>query len=184
MTRKLIALAALLFAATLAMAQTPTGKVAAPHPHTHITPTYEITIHFKRIYHGKPHADKSYTLLATVGEALPAIRDDARFRTDTTVDDATHTIEGATDVDILSLKSRGKSICVGLKISMKTLGIDAPVFLPKLPEQGTHQYLITPTIPLGKQITVYHSYDALANTTVEVQLMITPFDPVRGEVIH
>jgi hypothetical protein len=182
MTRKLIALAALLFAATLAMAQsTPSLPV---HPHRPTPSTYEIVIHFTRIYHGKLHTDRSFTLLATVGEALPAIRDDARFRTDAAIDDEAHSIDGAIDVDILSLKPHNKSICIGLKISMKTLGNNAPDFLPHLPEQGTHQYLITPTIPLGKQIMVYRSDGALEHTSVEVQLQVNPFDPVRGEVIH
>jgi hypothetical protein len=32
-------------------------------------------------------------------------------------------------------------------------------------------------VPIGKRITVYSSTDALNNTTVEVELMIQPFDP-------
>ena len=136
--------------------------------------SYQIAIAFKRTYHGKLRTDKTYTLLATVGEILPAIRDDARFRLDSAT---TNTIEGATDVDILALKPQGKLITVALKISTQTIGLDPPDFLPKLPVAGTHQYLVTPTVPIGKRIVVYSSNDALNSTTVEVELLIEPFDP-------
>lgn len=181
MNRRLIPIAVLALMAATSAAQSPAPRKSAP---AHSSRTYEINIEFRRIYHGKLRTDKTYTLLATAGETLPALRDDARFRTDATLDDAAHTIEGATDVDILSLKPQGRTICLGLKISMKTHGNDVPEYLPKLPEQGTHQYLITPTIPLGKQLTVYRSSDATANTSVEVQLLVKPFDTVRGEALR
>jgi hypothetical protein len=136
--------------------------------------SYRISIAFKRTYHGKLRSDKTYVLLATVCEILPAIRDDAHFRTDAA---SSSTIEGATDVDILALKPQGELITVALKISTQTIGTDAPDFLPKLPVAGTHQYLVSPTVPIGKRITVYSNIDALNNTTVEVELLIQPFDP-------
>jgi hypothetical protein len=181
-----IPLFCLLLAATVAGAQQP-RPVAAQPAHAGASPqaatqkarpsvsqSYQISIAFKRNYHGDLRTDKTYTLLATVGEILPAIRDDIHYRTDTT---STGTIEGATDVDILTLKPQGKLITVALKISMQTIGLDRPDYLPKLPASGTHQYLVTPTVPLGKRITVYSSNDALNHTTVEVELLIQPFDP-------
>ena len=186
-----LAVRCLLLAAAVANAQQP--QPATVHPaHAAASPqkaarkaqplvpqSYQISIAFKRIYHGKLRTDKTYTLLATVGETLPAIRDDAHYRTDAA---SSNTIEGATDVDILTLKPQGKLITVALKISMRTIGVDPPDFLPKLPVAGTHQYLVTPTVPIGKRITVYSSTDAINTTTVEVELLIQPFDPKQPVV--
>lgn len=41
--------------------------------------SFEITIIFRRYANGKRVTDRSYTLLATPGEILPAMRDDDRF---------------------------------------------------------------------------------------------------------
>lgn len=135
--------------------------------------SYQLSIDFRRNYHGKARTEKTYTLLATVGEILPAIRDDVHYRMDAA---SSSTIEGATDVDILTLKPQGQLITIALRISTQTIGIDTPDFLPKLPTAGTHQYLVSPTVPIGKRITVYSSNDAFNNTTVEVNLLIQPFD--------
>jgi hypothetical protein len=186
-----IPLLCLLLAAAVASAQQlqpgtvqPAHAAALPRAAAHkarpsVPQSYQISIAFKRNYHGKLRTDKTYTLLATVGEILPAIRDDAHFRTDAA---SSSTIEGATDVDILALKPQGKLITVALKISMQTIGVDTPEYLPKLPAAGTHQYLVTPTVLIGKRITVYSSTDALNNTTVEVELLIQPFDPNQPNV--
>jgi hypothetical protein len=181
-----LSLLCLLLAAAFAGAQQPqpgtaqpAAAAASPQATAHrsrpsVPRSYQISIAFKRCYHGRIRTDKTYTLLATVGENLPAIRDDAHFRTDAA---SNATIEGATDVDILALKPQGRFITVALKISMQTIGVDTPEYLPKLPVAGTHQYLVTPTVPIGRRIVVYTSNDALNNTTVEVELLIQPFDP-------
>ncbi len=154
-----------------------TPQAAAHKTRASVPQSYQISIAFKRSFHGKPRTDKTYILLATVGEILPAIRDDAHFRTDTACTATSSTIEGATDVDILTLKPQGKLITVALKISTQTIGLDPPDFLPKLPVAGTHQYLVTPTVLIGKRVTVYTNMDALNQTSVEVELLIQPFDP-------
>jgi len=188
MSSKRLAILCFLLAATAACAQ-PSPAAAASSPHASPAHkaarseqgTYEITIAFKRTFHGKLAADKTYTLLATVGDLLPAIRDDGRYRTDASCSDPACTIEGATDVDILRLQPRGDSIYIALKISTQTIGMDDFDFLPKLPVAGTHQYLVTPTVPIGKRITVYSHLDAGHNTSVEVQLLVKRFDPNQPE---
>jgi hypothetical protein len=185
MFRPRLAILCFLLVATVAGAQTsPSGSAASSRisGNAHKVArsqhgTYEITIAFKRTYHGKLRTDKTYTLLATTGDLLPAIRDDARFRTDASCTDPTCTIEGATDVDILRLQPRGDAIYIALKISTQTIGMDEYDFLPKLPVAGTHQYLVTPTVPIGRRIIVYSALDANNNTSVEVSLLIKPFDP-------
>jgi hypothetical protein len=178
-----------LLAATAAGAQTsPSGPAASSRVSKEVHKaarsqhgTYEITIAFKRTYRGKLRTDKTYTLLATTGDLLPAIRDDSRFRTDASCTDQACTIEGATDVDILRLQPRGDAIYIALKISTQTIGMDEYDFLPKLPVAGTHQYLVTPTMPIGRRIIVYSALDANNNTSVEVSLLIEPFDPKQSE---
>jgi hypothetical protein len=182
-----LAMIGFLLAAAAACAQpSPAGPAASPRVSTdaHKVPrprhgTYEITIAFKRIFQDKTRTDKTYTLLATAGESLPAIRDDFRYRTDAscTAPAPACSIEVGTDVDILSFQPRGDSIYVALKISMQTISKDAPDYLPKLPVTGTHQYLVTPTVPIGRRVTVYSAVDACCDRSVEVQLLIKPYDP-------
>lgn len=157
-------------------AQTPAPAAAAPRHATRPT-TYRIVIFFTRAYHGKPRADRSYTLLATVGETLPAIRDDVRYRTDEHCTDPLCVVTGATDVDLLSLKPHGRLVTVGLRFSLQTIGNDTPDFLPKLAASGTHQYLVSPTVAVGKRTVVYQATDTHNATDAEVQLLIEPFDP-------
>ena len=182
-------LAVLLIAAPLLCAQTSqtaqprpaaaqSKAVPAPGGDTARQPareSFQITIDFKRTFHGKLVSDKTYTLGATTNETLPAIRDDTRYRANTT--DKKEYLESNTDVDILALRRSGKSIYLALKISVDTIGSEVPEGLPKLPALGTHKYILTPTVPIGKRITVYSSNDALNNTAVEVELLIQPFDP-------
>ena len=184
MTRLGLLSVLLLAAASSAGAQPPQAAPAraASAAHRAVPASYRITIGFRRSVHGKLRADKTYTLLATAGETLPAIRDDARFRTDANCSDPACSITGATDVDILVFKPHGPVITVGLKISMQTIGMEPPDYLPKLPVAGTHQYLVTPTVPFGKRITVYTANDASYSTTVEVQLLVEPFDPGKSAV--
>ena len=66
---------------------------------------------------------------------------------------------------------------IGLKFSMQTIGNDPPEYLPKLPTSGTHQYLVTPTVALGKHVVVYTANDVNNNITAEVQLLVEAFDP-------
>jgi hypothetical protein len=177
-------LAALLMAAPMLCAQTAgTNKGASAKAETKAAPAQsgkkarqpaheplQITINFKRVFRGKLSSDKTYTLAATTNETLPAIRDDARFHA--SASDEKDYLESNTDVDILALKRSGGSIYLALRISTQTFGMDVPEGLPKLPGVGIHQYILTPTVSIGKQVTVYSSTDALHKTTVEVQLLV------------
>ena len=77
---RLLFLGLLLLPASLPAQQT--KPASAPAAHAGPPASYRIVINFRRNYKGKPRTEKTYTLLATVGETLPAIRDDAHFRTD------------------------------------------------------------------------------------------------------
>jgi hypothetical protein len=133
----------------------------------------QITICFKRIFHGKLASDKTYTLVASPNGTMPQIRDDSRFRTD--LNDPNRYLESNTDIDILEIRRLAASAYVALRISTQTIGSDIPEGFPKLPGVGLHKYLLTPTVPMGKQIAVYASDDLRNNTRVEVQLLVQPF---------
>jgi hypothetical protein len=131
----------------------------------------QITIIFRRYRDEKRVTDRSYTLLATTGEVLPAIRDDERYRA--SMSDDKNFLDHNIDVDILGLKRSGESIYVALRISTQNFALDVPGGPPKLPViADTHQYLITPTIPIGKLVTVYTASQPLRSQ--EVQLLVQP----------
>jgi hypothetical protein len=177
-------LAALLMAAPMLCAQTAgTSKGASAKAETRAAaaesgkkarqPAHEplqITITFKRFHGGKVTTEKTYMLLATPGEELPAIRDDARFRA--SASDAKEYLDSNTDVDILGIKRSADSIYVALRISTHTFTMETPEELPKLPVAYTHQYILTPTVPIGKVTTVYSATDSIHNGKTEVQLLV------------
>ena len=134
--------------------------------------SYEITILFRRYQNDKRVTDRSYTLLATPGEILPAMRDDDRFRPSLT--DNTSYLDHNIDVDILGLRRTGERMYVALKISTQNFEMDDPQGPLKLPvATTTHQYLVTPTIPIGKLVTVYSATQPLRSQ--ELQLEVKPF---------
>jgi len=170
-------LAVFVLVASLACAQQTSPKVAAGQsgavsrkalPASH--EPLEIAIQFKRIFKGKLAACKTYTLEATTNEDLPALRDDSSFRASAT--DPKEILESNTDVDILALRREAGSVFISLRISTQTFGTDVPESLPKLPAVGVHKYVLTPTVPLGKMVTVYASDDRLHDTRVEVQVRV------------
>lgn len=134
--------------------------------------SFEITIVFRRYTNGKRVTDRSYTLLATPGDILPAMRDDDRYRPSLT--DTTGYVDHNIDVDILGLRKRGELMYVALRISTENFELDDPQGSPKLPvATTTHQYLVTPTIPIGKLVTVYSATQP--QRSQEVQLEVKPF---------
>jgi hypothetical protein len=152
-------------------------RVLHPALHSAQPASYRISINFRRCRHGRPCAERTYMLLATVGESLPALRDDLYYRTDADCKTSDCTVEGATDLDVLALKAHGKLVTLALKFSLHTMGNDVPDFLPKLPMYGTHQYLVTPTVAVGKRALIYAANDPSNKNLTEVQLLIELFDP-------
>lgn len=138
---------------------------------------FEITIIFRRYQRDKLVTDRSYTLLATTGEVMPAMRDDEHYRQSLAGNDgANGAVDHNIDVDILSLRREGGSVFVALRISTENFDIGDPLGTAKLPvETTTHQYLVTPTIPIGKLVTVYAAKQPMRNQ--EVQLEVKPYRP-------
>lgn len=134
----------------------------------------QIMIAFKKSHGGKVTTDKIYTLVATTGETPPVIRDDARVRTN--ANDAKEFLDSNTDIDILEFRKLTNSVALVLKISTQTFTMDVIEGLPKLPIAHTHQYIITPTVPLGKLTTVYSAEDGIHDNKVEVQLLVQPLN--------
>jgi hypothetical protein len=171
-------LACLLLAPALLAAQQDTPVAPARRPAARPA-TYRMEITFHRTYRGKFRADRTYTVLATPGQTLPQIRDDATYRNEPNCATPACLIEGGTDIDILTFQPHGRFVTVALRFSLHTFGLDGPDFLPKLPVTGVHQYLATPTLAIGKRAVVYAAEDVANGNTSDVQLLIEPFDPDR-----
>lgn len=154
-------------------AQSRPAAAPAAKAHAAAHEPFEITLQFLRTHHGETASDKTYVLLATSGETLPAIRDDAKFRTNP--DDADEVVTGKTDVDILALRRSRGQIFIGLRISTETIGTGRIGSLPRLPVTGTHQYVIAPTIPLGRFVTVYRFTDARYDDSTNVRVKVSPY---------
>ena len=169
--KKPLLASAFLFAALFGCAATPATASPAPEQRARAAHVpYSISIRFTRTHHGKMVTDKTYVLMATTGEQPPALRDDTKYRTD--ANNPALTIDGNTDIDILALRPGARTVYVGLRVSMNTIGSSTTEGLPRLPAAGIHQYVLTPTIPLGQTVTVYTASDATHETVTEVRLRV------------
>ena len=187
-TRRIFALL-LMIAPMLCAQESATQQAAAPaataqssaHPKRARLSEHEsfhITILFKRYRDEKRVTDRSYTLLATTGEVMPAMRDDERYRAG--LSDDKDFLDHNIDVDILGFRRSGDLIYVALRISTKNFALDNTIGSAKLPVVAdTHQYLVTPTIPIGKLITVYSASQPLNKHKEEVQLLVQTFDATQ-----
>lgn len=144
--------------------------------------SFQITIIFRRYFNDKRVTDRSYTLLATTGETLPAIRDDLHYRAD--LADNKGALNLDIDVDVLGLRRAGTSIYVALRVSTLGFELDDHQGPAKLPiVVATHQFLVTPTIPIGRLVTVYSATQVLIAHRDEIQLEVQPFDS-NGSAPH
>jgi hypothetical protein len=158
-------------------ASEPAAKPTAAHE------AFEITIIFQRYSNDKRVTDRRYTLLATTGEMLPAVRDDDRYHPSPTSTDG---LDHNYDVDILGLRREGASIFVALRISTEEFSRIAPENIPDddphglakmAMETSKHQYLVTPTIPIGKLVRVYVGLQTMQHRHEEMLVEVKPYRP-------
>jgi hypothetical protein len=148
----------------------------------------QITISFVKQRHGKVTIERTYTVTATTDMADPQIRDDTRVpyqsigkqaggattaeKTDSGTKGETQYVNFNRDVDIQNVRKRNGMVQLTLRIS--TEGTADDVSVP--PILRSHRYVISPTLPVGKQTTVYSEDDVLQETKVEIQVLIQPLN--------
>jgi hypothetical protein len=139
---------------------------------------FRITITFKTTEGGKTTTQRSYTMVATSGQSnpRPGIRDDSRVHMKTSPGSGLEEwMHNGTDVDVLQFKMAGNSVLLCLNISTDDL-VDNPTAQEPnpVPIARSRHYNVTPTLPVGKLVTVYSLVDALNNTKVDVQVLVEP----------
>jgi hypothetical protein len=191
MPKTRLILAALLIAAPMlsaqqagtSQAQTRSAEVKtapdANHARRPSQPTFEplqLTITFKRTRGDKITTQKTYTIAASSEQSDPQIRDDSRvpIKKDSPAAAApTEYVNGNTDVDIQSIREVGGLISLTLRISQEGYS-DSPERPSANTSLGSHRYTVSPTVPMGKLVTVYSMSDEVNNFKVEVQLLVEP----------
>lgn len=190
-TARLILAALLLTAPLVAAQQAQPGNAEFKTAPTHNAanarrlprPAFEplqLTITFKRIHHDKVTTQKTYTVAASWQQADPQIRDDSRMpvqRESSASPSPNEYINGNTDVDIQNIRKAGNLISLTLHISQEGTS-NSPT--KELPDSKavltTHQYTVSPTVPIGRLITVYSQADDINDYKVEIQLLIKPLN--------
>ncbi|MGA2651376.1 MAG: hypothetical protein ABSF28_12670 [Terracidiphilus sp.] len=149
----------------------------------------QITISFAKQRHGKVTIERTYTVTATTDMADPQIRDDTRVpyqslgnkqagtattataeKADSGARGETQYVNYNTDVDIQNVRMWKGLVELTLRISIDGTADDVTV----PPILRSHRYVISPTLPIGKQATVYSEDDVLHETKVEIQVLIEP----------
>jgi len=196
MMKSRLILAALLLAAPLLNAQEDDKKIeaqkveitlapakeAAPAEKTPEAPhePYRITINFKTTDGAKTTTKKSYTLLATTDQASPSVRD--RLRVPYKIGSGTSSqyqyFDLKTDADIRRFKKVDKSVYLTLSIDTSDIAIAPTAQDPNLPRTTTHnnEYVLSPTLTIGKLTTVYSAVDAINESKVEIEVLVEPLD--------
>jgi hypothetical protein len=159
-----------------AAAQDAVPPQQAPNPPDE---AFRITISFKTTEGGKTTSQRSYMLLATTNQHSTnlGIRDNSHVTLTTGPNGSTGTFHVDTDVDLTQFKRAGNSAYLNLIISTEDLAEN-----PAAQESNTYpiirsrHYTITPTLPVGKLVTVYSAMDAVNDAKVEVQVLVQPLD--------
>jgi hypothetical protein len=137
---------------------------------------FRITIAFKTAEKGKTTTQRSYMLVTTTAQNLynnPGIRDDSHISG--TADSSGLSLPFAnTDVDVYQFKMAGSSVYLSLRISTDDF--------VENPAEHTHpivrarHYNVSPTLPIGKLVTVYSAVDAVNDVKVDIQVLVQPLD--------
>jgi hypothetical protein len=139
---------------------------------------FRITITFKTIEKGKTTTQRSYMLVATPGDRNwhLGIRDDSHISGMADSSGLSFPYLN-TDVDMVGFKRTGNSVYLGLSISTDDL-VDNPASqTPNThPILRSRHYNVTPTLPIGKLVTVYSAVDAVNDAKVEIQALVQPLD--------
>ena len=82
-----------------------------------------------------------------------------------------------TDVDMGEFKIAGNFVYLDLKISTDDF-VDNPAAQPPNthPIIRSRHYSVTPTLPIGKLVTVYSSADVVNDSKVDIQVLVQPLD--------
>jgi hypothetical protein len=139
---------------------------------------FRITITFKTTEKGKTTTQRSYALAATAGDrnSRLGVRDDSHISGMGEPSGLTPPYVN-TDVDMGEFKFAGNSVYLALRISTDDF-VDNPAAQPPNthPIIRSRQYSVTPTLPIGKLITVYSAVDAVNDAKVEIQVLVQPLD--------
>lgn len=138
---------------------------------------FRITLTFKSTDSAKVTTQRSYTFVATTNEFPPQIRDESRIPVPTNPGVSSNyqyqTLE--TNVDSQGMFHRvGDSVFLGLRVSTDSLAETGTPDKPMPPIFHHHVYALSPTVPIGKQMTVYSATDTVNNATVEMQVLVQP----------
>jgi hypothetical protein len=137
---------------------------------------FRITITFKTAEGGKTTTQRTYAMVAT-SRSGSGIRDDSRVSVKTNPN-TWQTMDIKTDVDIGQFhRTKTGDLYLDLRIFTENF-----VENPNAQEQNTmpivrsHQYNVTPTLPIGKLVTVCSVVDAANDSKVDVQVLVQPLD--------
>jgi hypothetical protein len=186
---RLVFAALLLTAPLLHTQQTQAGSVKAGATHAAAAavgraaqPTFEplrITITFTKYRHDTTTTERIYTLSASSLQANPQIRDDRRVPVKKQNGDAipTQYFDSNTDVDVENIRMVKKFVSLTLRISTDRIGDGSSSELPSGNEVlSADRYTISPTVPIGKQLTVYSMETRLNGGRVEISLLVEPLN--------
>jgi len=140
---------------------------------------FRITITFKTIEKGKTITQRSYMLVATTAQNLYrnlGIRDDSHISGMADSSGLTFPYLN-TDLDVSQFKRTGNFVYLSLSISTDDL-VDNPASqTPNThPILRSRHYNVSPTLPVGKLVTVYSAVDAVNDAKVEIQALVQPLD--------
>jgi hypothetical protein len=139
-----------------------------------------LTIIFRKIRHGEPSTQKTYTIAASSRQADPQIRDDNRvpFRKESSdVASPPDYLDENTDVDVQNIRKVNDLVSLTLRVSSD--GHSLPSGTQRTRANSTlttHRYTVSPTVPMGKLTTIYSLEDGITNVRVEVLLLVEPLN--------
>jgi hypothetical protein len=140
---------------------------------------FRITITFKNTEGGKTTTQRSYMLVATTNQQWTnlGIRDNSLVTLTMGPNGSVGTYNVNTDVDLSQFKRMGNSAYLILIVSTEDIAeVPAAQASNSRPITRSRHYTITPTLPIGKLVTVYSAVNAVDDAKVEIQVQVQPLD--------
>jgi hypothetical protein len=143
------------------------------------TEAVQLTLILKITDGGKLTTDQTYTLTASFPNFLtPSVRDGDRVPVATEIagdKTAIQYIDTGTNIDVKELKSSGSTISMNIFLENSVAIADPTGKSDPIIRQA--RYSISPSVPLGKLVTIYSSSDEGKGHKVDIQLRVESVIP-------
>jgi hypothetical protein len=137
--------------------------------------SFLVTLTLKTTDHAKKSTDQSYTMAVMTHAGSSNVREGDRIPIVTGMDGGksqVQYVDAGTNIDLVNVKRVGTLVAIDVKVEIS--GVVPETAGKADPTLRQTTYSVNPVVPVGKQITVYSSTDAVSGRKVDIQILVEP----------